>query len=376
MTRLRRTLAALLLVLAGCLGSVALPAGALPGPGPGVSYRMPVTMAGVDLHDGQMIKAGDTYYLYGTMYSCGFTWGATNTPWCGFGVSTSTSMAGPWSTPTRLFSPQDTDPWTGTTWAVECGSTGAGCFNPRMIVRSGWGQNDGVPILWFNSPADYTRSHANAYNAMGCNSLTGPCGPTAGAPYGSYNKPSLWICSANGDFTIITIPGQQPALICTMPGSASLSIERLAYSGTNGDGYGARNLAGLTGIESPGAWQDAATGTWVMTYSDPNCGYCAGTATGYATAASPYGPWTAPANVGTGAPTGGRRDVSATSCGGQPRTVSLLDGDPWQGIDLWTGANNETSAGLHFEPLYYRPAAGAAGDGTLWTAALSPFFCN
>ena len=368
MRSFQRAIAACVLVLSVLFG--------VGGPAPAAADApTPVTISGLDLHDGHVLKVDGTFYLYGTMYACGYSWYSTNTPWCGFGVSTASSLAGPWSTPTRLFSPSDIDPWTGTTWTVECGGTGAGCFNPRMLLRRGWGQNDDTPILWFNSPADYTRSHSNAYNVMGCTSLTGPCGPSAPGGHGSYNKPSLSVCSGNGDFQIVNIPGQQPAIVCTMPGSVGLNVERLAYSGSNGDGYGSRSLAGLTAIEGPGMWQDSS-GTWVMTYSDSNCGYCTGTGLGYATASSPYGPWTAPANIGASAPAGGRRIVSPSSCGGQPRTVSVLDGVPWQGIDLWKGTNNEFGAGLHFEPLTYRPAYGSTGDGGLWRPALAPLTCT
>ena len=136
-------------------------------------------ITGLDLHDGMMLKSGGTYYLYGTEYGCGFTWQQTNTPWCGFGVSTSTD-ATHWTAPTLLFSPNDTDTWTNTTWTSECGATGAGCFNPRMIQRTGWCADDGVWILWFNAPADYNRTGANAYYVMGCNGPAGPCGAGAG----------------------------------------------------------------------------------------------------------------------------------------------------------------------------------------------------
>lgn len=337
----------------------------------------PVTLSGIDLHDGQIAKFGGTYYLYGTQYNCGFTWYQANTPWCGFGVSTAPSMAGPWSAPTLLFSPNDVDPWTGTTWVSECGSTGVGCFNPRMIQRSGWGANDGVFVLWFNSPADYNRNHSNASNVMGCNGPAGPCGPSAGAPYGSYHKPSLYICSTNGDFGIIINPTGLPAIVCSMPGTASLSIEELDKWGSNGDGNGARNLAGVASIEGPGGYYDAASATYVLTYSDPSCGYCTGAGTGYATASTLLGPYTAPVNLAAASPPAtGRRDLSATSCGGQPRTISVIDGQAWQGIDLWRGTPNEAGAGLHYEPLTYTPGAGTAGDGDLWRPPFTPWTCT
>lgn len=308
------------------------------------------TLTGIDLHDGMILQSGGTYYLYGTEYACGFTWRANTTPFCGFGVSTSPSMTGPWSTPTLLFDPNAIDPFTGTTWQVECGSAGAGCFNPRMIQRT-WGPADGVWILWFNSPADYARNTANAYNVMGCNGPAGPCGYTA--PHGSYHKPSLDTCGGNGDFSIVTDGGNLPEILCTQA-NQTLSAQQISYWGVDGQpGTGSNNLAGLTNVETPGAYRDINTGTWILTYSDPNCGYCAGDGTGYATSAALTGPWTAPNNPGVAAPATGRRDLSATSCGGQPRTVSLINGVPYQGIDLWTGALNETSAGLHYEQLTY-----------------------
>jgi hypothetical protein len=320
-----------------------------------------VTVTGIDLHDGMVMQSGSTYYLYGTEYGCGFHWGQTGTPWCGFGVSTASSLAGPWSAPILLFGPSAIDPWTGTTWQAECGDTGAGCFNPRMIVRT-WGPADNVPILWFNAPADYSRSRANAYYAMGCNSLTGPCGYVA--PNGSVHKPSLTICGGNGDpgFAQVTTTSA-PYLLCTNA-NQTLSEEQVSFWGVDGTGVGVSNLAGLTNVESPGAYFDAGSGLWVLTYSDPNCGYCTGDGTGYATATTLTGPWVAPANMGAAAPVTGRRDLSATSCGGQPRTISVLGGQPFEGIDLWTGFTSEPTAGLHYEPLAFH--GNTSSPGQLW----------
>jgi hypothetical protein len=323
----------------------------------------------LDTHDGMVADFGGTYYAYGTSYACGFRWYIANTPWCGFKVSTAPSLSGPWSTPKLLFSPSSIDPWTGKTWQVECGSTGQGCFNPRMIQRSGWGVNDGTFLLWFNSALDWSRNHTNAYNAMGCTGPAGPCGP--GAPgHGSYTKPSLHFCTGNGDFGIINsgTAGRPPALVCTQPGASSLSVEQLNWWGVGGQaGAGANSIAGLSSIEGPGGYYDRASGKYVITYSDGNCGYCAGTATGYATASSLLGPYTAPANVAAAnPPVGGRRNLSASTCGGQSRTVSVVDGQPYQGIDLWTGSRNETTAGVLYEPLQYLNPSNTAGDGQPW----------
>lgn len=330
-----------------------------------------IDITGLDLHDGMLYQVGATYYFVGTEYGCGFAWQQTNTPWCGFGVAVAPSLTGPWSAPAGcttpgsvntclLFPPTSTDPETGATWAAECGGTGAGCFVPRMIQRSGWGYNDGTWILWWSDPREADRGE-NSYWAMGCNGPAGPCGVTAGAPFGSTHKVAASICTGNGDASFFPDNSGHMVMVCTTL-DQQLDEEQLDEWGVDGNGVGSTDLAGLTNVESSGVYQDPGTGTWILTYSDPNCGYCQGDGTGYATAASPLGPWAAPANPGWGGPAGGRRDLSATSCGGQPDTVITLAGQPYEKIDLWLGTANETGANTHLEPLTYRAAANTPGQ--------------
>lgn len=367
----RRLLSLLLLpgLLCGLLLSVATSRSPARADAPATAF----TVTGTDLHDVTVKKFGSTYYMYGSVYGCGFQWGVANTPWCGFGVSTAPAMTGPWSAPVLLFSPSSTDPSTGRTWTQTCGGTGRGCFNPRMIQRSGWGYDDGVFILWFNAPRHTVDGAANAYNVMGCNGPAGPCGPTAGPPYGSFNKPVLSMCPGNGDFGMIESgQGGRPAIVCTEPGRTGLDIQELNWSGSGGNtGTGVIHVAGITLAEGPGGWWDEASQRYVLTYSDQGCGYCAGTPIGYAESPALYSGWTAPGNVGWGAPSYGRRIFNGNSCGGQPRTVTVLDGQPWQIIDLWKGTRNETTAPLHFVPLTYTPTTGTPGDGQVWRPPLS-----
>ena len=358
--RRRRLLPVVLIVLVVLLigGAASGQAGVVP-PGAITVGRSAhgVEINGLDLHDGMVARFGNTYYFYGTMYGCGFNWGRPNTPWCGFGVSTAPALTGPWTAPRPLFPVSATNHFTNTTWAVECGSTGAGCFNPRMTRRT-WGPADGVFLLWFNAPADYARNGANAYYSMGCNSPVGPCGASAGPPYGSTRKPPMYICAENGDFTIVQDDPRPPSIACTMA-NQTLAQETLDVWGTGGANVGSRNLAGLTSVESPGIYFDRGSGKWVMLFSDPNCGYCAGDPVGYATAPSPLGPWSATPNTGIGSPAGGRRAISATSCGGQVRTVSVVDGQAYAGVDLWGvwdgSVTNQTRANTLLLSLNHRP---------------------
>lgn len=376
MTRFRiPALIALLVALVVALGVfTAPPKGASASVGPDGS----VLITGVDLHDGMIAKWDSTYYLYGTMYNCGFEWLVTPTTFCGMGVSTASSIDGPWTAPTLLFSLTGVDPYTTKTWAYLCTLNGAGCFNPRMLRRG-----DGVYVLWFNSPATYAGwGGANAYNAMGCNGPAGPCGAEAGAPNGTSHKPNLGsYCGANGDFGIHS-DGVNWWMICTKAGTASLEQVRLdqwltnAAPGCNASLGCIKNLAGLTKMESPGAYLDPVHG-WVMTYSIPNCGYCTSTGLGYATAPGPNGPWTAPVDlVASGVPGNGRRIISADSCGGQPRTISVVDGVNYELIDLWKGTRNEAGAGVYFARLNSRPVVGVAGDGGLFRGGFEPLSCQ
>lgn len=341
------------------------PANAETPPPPG-----PVTISGLDLHDGVVVKDGARFVMVGTRYGCGFTWGQPGTPWCGFGVSTASSLAGPWSTPQPLFNPNDVSPYSKTSFRTLCGKGGAGCFNPRIVQRSGWGPNDGAWILWFNAPADYPQG--NAYYAMGCASATGPCG-TAGGAFASVSKPSMWSCHDNGDFSIVRDDPRPPMMLCTMA-DQTLGSERLSYWGASGErGTGRHNLAGAVKSEAPGAYRDPS-GTWIMTWNELNCGYCAGAPTSYATSTSIDGAFASPPNVNTawGATPLGRRGISATSCGGQARTVAVLGGQPYQWIDLWRAGGNQAAAKVHLEPLNYRPG-GVIGDP--W-APFTPFTCG
>lgn len=292
-------------------------------------------------------------------YGCGFHWLARGTPFCGFGVWTSSDLRA-WEFKGPLFDPAAIDSWNGQTWTWTCGSGGQGCFNPRMLRRP-----DGRWILWFNAPGDFARSRANAYYALECASPVGPCG---GA-----HKPGMPVCHDNGDFSI-AVDGASAYIVCTMV-DQTLAVDRLDPAWTDGTGVGSGALAGLTAVEAPGLFE-GTDGTWYLTYSDPNCGYCAGDGTGYATAAGPLGPWTAPGNTGFHAPATGRRDISATSCGGQPRAVYVLGGQPYEWIDLWGqwdgDATNQTRAAIRLEPL----VVSTLSDDALWRGGIAPVTCR
>jgi hypothetical protein len=99
-------------------------------------------------------------------------------------------------------------------------------------------------------------------------------------------------------------------------------------------------------------------GVYYLTYSDPNCGYCAGTGTSYRTAQSPLGPWSP------------GRKFTNDSCGGQPSFVAPIASPGGTtflyGSDLWNNAaKNEALANFFWAPLSF------AADGSIDALACS-----
>lgn len=335
-----------------------------------------VTLAGLDAHDGTIVDGGaGTLYLYGTRYGCGYHWQQASSPFCGFGVWTSTTgLTGPWTYQGLLFDPNGINSTRNEPWRTTCNSGGNGCFNPRMVRR--W---DGVWVLYFNAPAETQRGQNNAYYVMGCNGPTGGCGSAAGAPYGSTRKLPLNACTASGDFSIYT-EAEAAWIVCS---TTTITVERLDYwwtTGTATSTAGAvRSIAYLSNVEAPGLVR-MPDGRYVLTYSDPTCGYCSGTGTGYITnGTGPLGVWLGPAATGFNGPANGRRLISGTSCGGQPRTAFTVGGQPYEWIDTWQGVTdptNQTAAGIRLEPLIPTGSYDHAADGSPWAGGFQPLLCQ
>ena len=98
----------------------------------------------VDAHDGQLARFGDTYYLYGTSYDCGYRW-QVNSSFCGF----------------KVYSSPDLVNWTDRGFVVQpyqCGD----CFRPHVIYDPATGKY----VLWTNdsstAPGDFRVYTSNA----------------------------------------------------------------------------------------------------------------------------------------------------------------------------------------------------------------------
>ena len=250
----------------------------------------------VDAHDGQIAFFDGRYYLYGTSYDCGFRWKTPGAAFCGFKVYTSTDLVH-WEDKGALFDA------TTATWQTRCNGATIGCFRPHVVFNA----KTGLYVLW-----------VNVYdNSVGFRVFTSasPVGPFAEQPV-----PTLGVNDTappnqtnNGDHHLFVDKGGKAYLTFTnwrsTPNAGSLVIEQLS------DDY----LTGTTNLTvgvTPGSTEAPAlferNGTYYVTYSDPNCGYCSGTGLSYRTAPAPLGPWSGPTSV------------SALSCGGQPSFVSQI----------------------------------------------------
>lgn len=295
-----------------------------------------VTLTDLDAHDGTVTQdpATGDLYLYGTRYGCGFQWRSAS-PWCGYGAwKSADGIEGPWEFQRLLFEPTAYNWYRSTTWQAVCGDTGVGCFNPRMVRRG-----DGVWILAFNAPSDFSDRGANAYYFMGCAGPAGPCGP--GATNGSLTKPKLWGCTGNGDFSLFDNGAGTAYMVCTMNGAKSmtLSIEQLDKWWTNGvQGVNSTLVAGVKEVEGPGVIKVGSA--YFLTFGTPYCGYCA-SGTGMGWANSPLGAYARQPDL-----------ADAAVTGGQPRSVFSVDGQAYLWVDEWVHRQpNQADANVRLVPL-------------------------
>lgn len=262
----------------------------------------PIIIGGLDAHDGDLLQVGDTAYLYGTSYGCGFVWRAPS-PFCGLRLYTSHDIHH-WRDRGLLFDP-----------AVMQGFCDGpmGCFNPR--VRR---VDDGYR-LWFNilrRPGKLARFRA-----------TSPLGPWQFDGY----QPA----AGNGDFTVWQEAGELWVF-------STVRRQDIVITGPSGE-----SRLGRVDVESPGIFKVA--GAYYLTVSDPNCGYCNGSRAAlgkhvrsglsYYTASALPGPWTY----------GGR--VLENAYDGQPRNVVLINQQPYEWVDLWLGTFKEAAAAIRLQPL-------------------------
>lgn len=293
----------------------------------------------IDAHDGEIAYFNGTYYLYGTSYGCGFEWGHKDAPFCGFKVYTSKDLIN-WTDKGELFDASSA------LWQTRCNGNTYGCFRPHVIYN----QRTSKYVLWIN-----VYDNVSGYRVFTSKSPVGPFTEQAEpklavnshAPAGGLN---------NGDHdTFVDDDGTAYLAYTDWRTGGRIAIEQLSPDYLTGTGH---VITGITAgsTEAPSLFK--RKGIYYLLYSDPNCGYCAGTGTSYRTASSPMGPWSAGIKI------------SDNSCGGQPSFVSIIklkSGAIYLfGSDLWNnGAKNEALANYYWAPLSF------ASNG-----AINPINCS
>jgi len=282
----------------------------------------------IDAHDGEIAVFNGIYYLYGTSYGCGFEWGKKNAPFCGFKVYSSSDMV-TWTDRGMLFNASTP------VWQSRCDGSTYGCFRPHVIYNKA----TRLYVLWIN-----VYDNRVGFRVFTSKTPVGPFKEVA-EPRLAVNSDSPVAGLNNGDHdTFVDADGKGYIAYTDWRTKGTIIIEELTSDYLSGSGKHVKSVtSGNT--EAPALFR--RKNLYYITYSDPNCGYCAGTGTSYKTATSPLGPWSEGIKI------------SDNSCGGQPSFVSpieLASGTIYvYGSDLWNNAaKNEALANYYWAPLNFR----------------------
>lgn len=301
--------------------------------------RFDAMAAAIDAHDGEIALFDGIYYLYGTSYDCGYEWGNKSAPFCGFKSYSSKDLVN-WTDKGFLFDAQTE------IWQTRCNGKTYGCYRPHVIFN----KKTGLYVLWINVYDN--RSGFRVFTSPG------PAGPFTeiAEPVLAVNSDAPIAGLNNGDHdTFIDDDGTAYIAFTDWRTNGTIVIEKLNDDYTSGTGEHVKAVtSGRT--EAPGLMKRKEK--YYVLYSDPNCGYCAGTGTSYKTAPSPLGPWSEGIKI------------NENSCGGQPSFVSTfkLKSETvfLYGSDLWNhGAPNEALANYYWAPLTF------AADGSI-----NPIVCQ
>lgn len=232
----------------------------------------------IDAHDGQILRYGDTYYLYGTTYGCGFQWQAEGSEFCGVAVYSSPDLVN-WQAHGPLFDASTPQ------WQEHCGGTTYGCFRPHVAYNA----ENAQYVMWLN-----VYDNVVGYRVFVSDSPLGPFDeidePVLASPQGMVGGLN------HGDHQIFIDDDGTAFLAYTdwLQGG-DIIVEELNDDYTSSSGEWSR--VNLRSTEAPTIFQRG--GTYYLTYSDPNRGYQT-TGTAYVTADDPLGPWQGRSTVSDG----------------------------------------------------------------------------
>jgi hypothetical protein len=290
--------------------------------------RFDVDGNAIDAHDGHLRLFGDTYYLYGVSYDCGFRWQIPGAPFCGFKVYSSPDLVH-FTDRGFLFDASTAD------WQARCDGDTFGCYRPDVVFNVRTGRY----VLWINS-----------YDGPGGFHVFESDTPVG--PFVEVDRPTLAINAgvstgiSNGDHSLFVDRDLHGYLVYTdWKRDGDIVVELLDDRYVTGSGVFTR--LGLIGTEAPALF--ARDGRYYITVADHLCDGCS-TGLGYLKATHPLGPWTG----ASGRPV----TISATSCGGTPGAVAEVPtaGGPAHLLlsDLWKpGDQTLARANYYWGPLEF-----------------------
>lgn len=277
---------------------------------------------GIDAHDGDLALFGNTYYLYGTSYNCGYGLHVVGTAFCGFKVYSSTDLIN-WADRGYLFDA------TTPLWQGRCAPPKYGCYQAHVIYN----QANNNYVLWIN----------NYYNVSGFTVFTSPdpAGPftEVADPVLAYNSvdasgfgngsQDLFVDSDGTGYIVYTRINATP--------SHFLVIEQLNSSYTSGTGNFVNAAPSFR--EAPALFKK--DGTYELVYSG-GCEYCNSGILYTRKSNSILSGW------------GAETQISSNTCGGQAAWVSNIGSDYLFGADLWQqGDPNQAKAKYFWSKLQF-----------------------
>lgn len=318
----------------------------------------------LDAHSDFVAHFGAFYYLYGESYGCAYSFIAPN--FCGFNVYRSRDLVH-WTSMGKIINPATSAFARSTCGAISCWGPDV-VYNPRAHLY----------VLWFyraigaatTSPLVVMESHS----PLGpWENPTYPDVPTGfaqhvyvaadGSGYLAWGSPGSGINVQRLNASYTDVVGQP--VVVTRPGG-TIGSPQCTGNATATDFedetpvlLAAWKACGLT--EAPSLFSHGST--YYLTFSDPICGFCLGTETGYFTAPTPMGPWTgqngSPSYLPSDPGVFDAYDLTDDSCGGQPFHVSELPVGGGGVIDLYTSAlwensQNNAAANHYWQPLQFQ----------------------
>jgi MYXO-CTERM domain-containing protein len=289
--------------------------------------RFDVDGNALDAHDGTLALFGDTYYLYGTSYACGYQY-RVNSNFCGF----------------KVYSSPDLVHFTDRGFVVPAANC-TYCFRPHVFFNA----STRTYVMWSDAGGSY-RVHTSS----------SPTGPFTRQP-----DPVLAVGGAVDESLFVDDDGTAYLIHNTTQVATGLTadmvVEKLTPDYLRTTGESAR--LGLGDVEAFAVFK--RNGIYHALMSDPSCAYCSG-GTGEMTSLSMLGPWSGawfdPDGVhqsGRAEPRMRARIVNGDSCGGQPLAVlpvAKQDGstDYFFVSDRWNDrAPNESLANFFIGPLSF-----------------------